>query len=575
MQNYSKTGNLMNKQFIHLHVHSECSLLDGISKPKDLVRKAANFNQPALAITNHGNLFDSIELYKEAKEVGIKPIMGIEFYLADTIPSKDRSFSHITILAQNDKGWRNLNKLVTISNKVGFYYRPRIDIETIAEHSEGLICLSGCMSSKLSKHILNDENTEALAWTTNLKGIFGDRFFIELMDGKVPGEDKIREASRNIARKLGIECVATQDSHYIDKDDWDIHEIACALSNNAKLSDKTMSEGGKRKRFTTNEFWFKSREELSEELTEREKDMTINIAEMCDDYLELGKQRIPQYDNNSLNKLKAMCDSRLKKLEIDNTKYRDRLQIELSDIESASLADYFMIVQDIVSWTKSQDIPVGPGRGSAAGSLVSYLLDITEIDPLEYGLIWERFYNRGRAGSMPDIDTDVCRNRREDVVDYIKTRFGSDRVANIMSLDKFRLRASIRDCARCLEIPLSEVDQVTKNIPHKGIESIEQAEERIPEVAKVFNKYPKLRRAASKISGTKRHLTMHPSAIVVTDENISDGCLPLAYNARRKMMMTGIDMYGLDDLGLLKIDILGLTTATLIGGVVKSVSSRY
>ena len=565
----------MKNKYCSLHTHSSCSLLDAISHPEDLVKKAAKHDQPAMALTNHGNVHDSIEFYKAAKEVGIKPIIGCEFYLVDKIPNKDRDYTHLTILAQNQTGWENLNKLVTVSNRVGFYYRPRIDLSTIQEHSSGLICLSGCMSSRLSKHILNDETDKAMHWSLKLKGIFKKNFFLEVMDGGVPGEDKIRDASRMIAQKLRLETVATQDSHYIEKEDWEAHEVACALSSNAKLSEPTRDDGGKRKRFSTNEFWLKTAEEIAKSLTSREIQMSVEIANMCEDYLTLGQQRIPQYAPDSFEQLKALCASGIRQWNVDKPKYWDRLALELKDIKEANLADYFMVVYDIVQWIRKEGIPIGPGRGSAAGSLVAYLLEITEIDPVQYGLLWERFYNAGRAGSMPDIDTDVCLIRRGEVIDYIRNRFGADRVAHIMSLGKFQLKAAIKDSGRCLEIPLQEIEAATKNIPNKGLDNLTEAEKAIPEVAKLFSNHPKLKRVSNKLHGTAKHLTMHPSAIVVTDEDISKGCIPMTYNAKKKVMMTGVDMHGVEDLGNLKIDILGLKTVTLIGDVLDEIHGGH
>ncbi len=562
--------NISPSKFAHLHLHTEGSLLDAITKPKDAVKKAANFGHSAIAVTNHGNLFDCIPLAKEAKKVGIKPIFGVEVYLTDDIiedkKNKIRSFTHLTLLAKNDEGWVNLKKLVTISNKIGFYYKPRIDLRTIQELNEGLICLSGCMSSKLSKLILENEKKQAMEWANQLKETFPNSFFLEVMDGGIDEEEIIRQASRDIASKLGLETVATQDSHYLHQCDWDVHEVACALSNNSRLDDPTYSEGGRRKRFSTNEFWLKDIGEMSKKLTPRELQMSYEIAEMCEAPTQISKKRIPSYSKDALEQLNSICNKSLQERGLaSNTKYTERLSKEVKDIADADLADYFMIVKDIVDWTKGQDIPVGPGRGSAVGSIVSYLMDITEIDPLEHGLIWERFYNRGRKGSMPDIDTDVCQARRNEVIDYISNKFGEDNVAHIMSLGKFGLRASIRDVGRCMGLSLREIEKVTKLIPAKGMKTIEEVESRIPQVAKLFEKYPDLSKISRRMMGVKRHISTHASAIVVLDEGFTTGSVPMSYNAKEKQMMTGFDMYDLDDLGYLKLDILGLKTATLIG----------
>jgi DNA polymerase-3 subunit alpha len=559
-------------KFAHMHLHSDGSLFDSTLKVSDAVKTASKYEHSAIALTNHGNLFDSIDFYKEARQVGIKPILGMEFYLAENIEEKTRDYTHLTILAQNKKGWENLKRLTTISNKDGFYYRPRIDIKNIENFSDGLICLSGCMSSKLSKLILSNSIHEATYWATHLKSIFKDRFFLELMDGGVPGEDIIRDASRNIGKTLNIPCVATQDAHYLHKDDHDIHEVICALANNSTMLEKTRSEGGRRKRFTTNEFWLKDLSEMSGSLTTEELRMSHEISEICEkDVVEMNINRMPVYDKDSFDKLSKFC---LDKAVNKDDKTKQRLNKELGDIKEANLADYFLIVKDIVDWTRTNDIPINSGRGSAAGSLVVHLLGITEVDPIQYGLMWERFYNVGRKGSMPDIDIDVCINRRAEVISYIGKRFGEDRVSHIMSLDTFGIRACIRDVGRAIGLSKDYLEVITKDIPHKGIKTIDQAKEKVAALKTLLDKNPALDRLAKKALGLKKHLTTHPSAIVIGNNSFYEGDIPMAYNASKQLLMTGLDMYSLEDLGYLKLDWLGLKTVTLIGETERLINSR-
>ena len=564
-------------KFVHLHTHSHYSLLDGLSKVEALVKKAKEFGMEALAITDHGNMHCAVEFYKKAKEAGIKPIIGVEVYMAkgsrlSKISNVDNMRYHLTLLAKNEVGYRNLCKLVTASHLEGFYYKPRIDREILEKYHDGLICLSGCFSGEIAKLLRNGRVEEAEDVAIYYKKIFHEDYYLEIQPHSPEINDKIIELSR----KLGLPLVATQDSHYTLPEDKPIHEVLLAVQTNNRLDGED--------RFTFHDFnvSFKSQEEMANDFKHLPEaiENTVKIAAKCNFEFKLGQTFLPKYEvpdgKDANSHLRELVQERLpKRFSSPTDEIKERLEYELGVIEKTGFADYFLIVQDFINWAKSHGIVVGPGRGSAAGSLVSYVLGITDVDPLKYNLLFERFLNPERI-SMPDIDIDFADRRRDEVLGYIKDKYGEDRVAQIITFGTMAARAAVRDAGRALGLSYSFCDEIARLIPfHVSTEKTANLPKDLESVPELKEKYEhdagakKLLDIAMKLEGVARHASVHACGVVISPQPLVE-YMPLQRSPQdEKAVITQLEMHSVEDLGLLKIDLLGLKNLTIIEETVR------
>ncbi|MDP3012604.1 MAG: DNA polymerase III subunit alpha, partial [Candidatus Subteraquimicrobiales bacterium] len=480
--------------FIHLHTHSEYSLLDGAARIKDLVNRAKDLDMPALALTDHGVLYGAIDFYEAAREAGIKPIIGCEVYVApksrfEKSPRKEDAPHHLVLLAKNNNGYRNLMRLVTLGFFEGYYYKPRVDKELLAQYREGLIALSGCISGEIPKLILAKKIDEAKACALEFRDIFGkENFFLEIQNQMLEEQKIVNEVLVDLSRDLKIPLVVTNDVHYVLKPDHTAQDVLLCIQTGATIGEKNRLE------FQTDEFYLKSVEEMKAALPGLDEALenTLKIAEMCDlslvfDQILLPRYQVPQgYNLDSY--LEKLCEEGLKKRYKEVTpEIRERLNHELKVIKKTGFSGYFLVVWDFVKFAKEKEIRVGPGRGSAAGSLVSYVLGITNIDPLENGLLFERFLNPERL-SMPDIDIDFCYERRNEVIDYVTQKYGEDKVAQIITFGTMKARAATRDAGRVFGLPYGRVDRIAKMVPESvtGI-SLEEALKAVPELRQEYD----------------------------------------------------------------------------------------
>jgi DNA polymerase-3 subunit alpha len=583
----------MASRFVHLHTHSHYSLLDGLAKIDELVNEAGRMEMPALALTDHGNLYGAIEFYKKCKKAGIKPIIGVEAYLAyesllQKRPNIDDKRYHLTLLAQNETGYKNLIQLVTISNLEGFYYKPRMDKELLAKYSEGLIALSGCMASELSRLIERKKNEEAEKVAEEYQEIFGkENFFIEI--GHHPNIENYEEVKKRLiilGNKLKIPLVATQDAHYLKPEDATAQDFLVAIQTNAKITDAN--------RLTMKQDNFSMRS--PEEMEKLFKDMpevienTAIIAERCNLELELGKWVFPKID---LPRGES-AEQYLKKLTLEGyqrkfpektgseEEIKRRMEYELEVINTKGYAPYFLVIADIINWAHQQEI-ITTTRGSAAGSLVSYLIGITNIDPLKYGLPFERFLNPHRP-SPPDIDMDFADDRREEVIEYVKEKYGRDHVAQIGTFGTMMARAAVRDITRALGKPYDFGDRIAKLIPFgtQGFPmTIEQALKIVPELRQMYETEDEVREVidlARKIERCARHVSVHAAGIVISPTKLTD-YVPLQREPNGEKIITQYDMYAIDPdyggIGLLKMDFLGIKNLAILGNSVKLVKKIH
>jgi len=563
--------------FIHLHVHSEYSLLDGACKVSDLVDRAVQLKMPALAITDHGNMFGAIDFYEAAKARGIKPILGYEAYVAQGSrfdkESKNgkETLSHITLLAENIDGYRNLLKLATSAYLEGFYYKPRIDKALLSTHSKGIICLSGCMTSEINRCLLNNRAEEALKVAKEYKDIFGaNHFFIEVQNNKLEQQAKLVSEATAIARKLEVPLVATNDVHYMNRDDATAHDALLCINTGKHLSDV------QRMRFGTNEFYFKNFQEMQDIFQHIPEaiENTVRIADRCNVEMTFGKVHLPKFTppdgmSNSAYLRKLCEEGAVQKYGSLTQIVQERLDYELKVIENTGFVDYFLIVWDFIHFAIQQRIPA-TGRGSGAGSAVAYVLSITNIDPIENDLLFERFLNAERI-SMPDLDIDFCAEGREKVIQYVRGKYGGDRnVAQIITFGTMKAKAVIRDVGRVMDIPLSEVDKVAKLIPNTLNITLKQALEQEPALKTLYENEKHIHDMfdiSKKLEGLCRHASVHAAGMVISDEPLTE-YVPLAKSG--DVVITQFyDEILVDKIGLLKADFLGVRKLTVLDKAVK------
>lgn len=560
----------MAKEFVHLHLHTEYSILDGAARIEPLLERVRDYGMDAVAITDHGNLFGAIEFYKKAKELGLKPIIGMEAYLSATSMEEKKgaeSTYHITLLALNEKGYKNLIKLASLAYLKGFYYKPRIDKKVLKEYSEGLVGLSGCLKGEIPTRILSRDYEGARRALYEYLDIFGrENFYLELMDLGLEENKVVNEGLVELGEKENIKLVVTNDVHYIEKSDFLVQDVLLCIQTGKKLKDE------KRLKFQTREVYLKTPEEMWK-LFEGYEDALLNTLEIRDRVeleLELNPKKVhlPQfhipeeYRDAGEYLRKLVFDGLKRKLGKIDRKYKERLEYELEVIEKMGYPGYFLIIWDIVRWAKSRGIPVGPGRGSAAGSLVLYALDVTEVDPLKYGLLFERFLNPDRI-SPPDVDIDFADYGRDEVIGYIKERFGERSVSQIITFGRMMARAAIRDVGRVLDIPYGEVDKLAKAIPSGNFSLSSYST--IPELKALVEgneKYMEIINIATKIEGLVRNISTHAAGVVIAPGEI-DNFVPL-YRSPDGTISTQYDMNSLENLGLLKVDILGLRTLSIL-----------
>lgn len=624
----------------HLHLHSSYSILDAISKIPDIVKRAREYGHKSMALTDHGTIAGVPEFYKECKKNGIKPIPACEFYMVPDAEQHKKAAAegtgkryayHLILLAMNDEGWRNIKLLTTEASKK-FYYVPRIDYNDLRKHNNGIIALTACLKGIVPHHLDKGEYDVAAEHAKTLRDIFDNRFYLETQDGGLDCQPQINQAMRMLGQKLDIPVVGCQDAHYIDRNDVEAHEAIWAIRTYDTLDNPTEKQGGSRIYYSTREYWLKDFEHMLFEplttengekrmttVTQEEIERTLEIADRIGDITIESKMHLPRYeyipditlgkgcaspshthdshcsdklveppehgetiDLKSFNYLVELVtqgyEKRYKKNFFDAPEeHRARLQKELSDIKEAKLADYFLIIWDIVNWAKSQDIPVGPGRGSAAGSMVAYCLGITGIEPLRYGLIWERFFNRGRIGSLADIDLDFSKKRRDEVIEYIRNRFGHDRVAQMVTFNTLAPKAALKDTAKLLGkqgMSFEDANVMTRFVENK-VENLADAVEKNEKLKEYEEKFPRLFKIAKTLEGCPKSSGKHAAGLIISDEPFSSGCIPLRCDTKNKdQQITEFDGETLDKLGYLKVDVLGLSTMDVVHSIKTDVNER-
>ncbi|ABY94344.1 MULTISPECIES: DNA polymerase III subunit alpha [Thermoanaerobacter] len=566
--------------FVHLHVHSEYSLLDGSCRIKDLIAKTKELNMKAIAITDHGVMYGVIDFYKEAVAQGIKPIIGCEIYVAPR-SMQDREYGidnenyHLVLLAKDMTGYKNLMKIVTVASIEGFYYKPRVDREFLKEHSEGLIALSACLAGEVPSYILRGEYEKAKEAALFYDSIFGrGNFYLELQDHGILEQQKVNKELIRLSKETGIPLVATNDVHYLEKKDAKAHEVLLCIQTGKTIDDED------RMSFPTDEFYLKSPEEMENLFSccKEAIENTEKIADMCNVEFEFNKTKLPKYDLpegvDSCEYLRNLCYEGLyKRYKNPGKEVIERLDYELSVIKQMGYVDYFLIVWDFIKFAKDNGIMTGPGRGSAAGSLVAYTLGITNIDPIKYNLLFERFLNPERV-SMPDIDSDFCYERRQEVIDYVVKKYGKDNVAQIITFGTMAARAVIRDVGRALNYPYAEVDTIAKMIPFELGMTIDKALSLNPELKARYENEEKVKQLidiSRSLEGLPRHASTHAAGVVISKEPLVN-YVPLQKN--EDSIVTQFPMTTLEELGLLKMDFLGLRTLTVIRDTIEMVKKN-
>lgn len=571
--------------FTHLHVHSEYSLLDGMSKINKAPEYVKSLGMDSLAITDHGVMFGIIDFYKSCKKSGIKPIIGCEVYVAprtrfDKDPDRDRNMNHLILLAENMTGYKNLTKIVSAAFTEGFYFKPRVDKELLREHSEGIICLSACLAGAIPRKILNGDYSGAKAEALELRDIFGkDNFYLEIQNHFLDDDKPATQGLVKLAEDIGAPLVATNDAHYIKRSDAKAHDVLLAIQTGSTVDDEN------RMRFANDEFYLKSESEMMELFPDHPEaiENSHKIAERCNVEFEFGEYHLPEFmpPEGMTNKdyLRDLCYDGLERrygseaLQ-DGSIYRDRLESELEVIEKMGYVEYFLIVWDFIHYAKSNDIPVGPGRGSAAGSIVAYSLAITEIEPIKYNLIFERFLNPERV-SMPDIDVDFCIDRRQEVIDYVVQKYGKDKVSQIITFGTLKAKAAVRDVGRALNASYAEADSIAKAIPAELGMTISKALDINRDLRARYETEPLVKNIldmSMAVEGMPRHSSTHAAGIVISKMPL-DEYVPLYMSD--KGLATQFNMTTIEELGLLKMDFLGLRNLTMINEAIQLIKENH
>ncbi len=574
----------MADSFVHLHLHTEYSLLDGAVRMRELMRKAAEFDMPAVAMTDHGNLFGAIEFYQEAERAGIKPIIGCEAYIAPR-SHKEKASSireaayHFTLLAENEIGYRNLVKLITTAHLDGFHYRPRIDKELLAQHSAGLIGLSGCLASEVNSALQANNVQKATQAASEYRDILGkENFFIELHDHGLEEQKWCNAVLPKIAKDLGVGLVAANDVHFLRRDDHDAHDVMLCIGTGKMVQDEARMHYAP-------ELYFKSPAEMRALFKDYPDSITntLAIGERCDLTIEFGRSKYPEYPVPTGQAreayLRELCDKGLQERYGERAKtdsqLRERLSYELGVLERTGFVSYILIVWDFIHFAKGRGIPVGPGRGSAAGSLVAYVLGITDIDPLQFGLIFERFLNPDRV-SPPDIDVDFCEARRSEVLEYVRQKYGERRVAQIITFGKLKAKSVVRDVGRVMGLPYRDADRIARMIPNELGITLDSAAEKNSELKRAIASEPQTKQLfeyAKILEGLSRNAGVHAAGVVIGDRDLSD-YIPLCRDVKGNDVISQYPMGPLNDLGLLKMDFLGLKTLTVIEDTVNLIRKR-
>lgn len=567
--------------FAHLHVHTEYSLLDGSNKIKECVARVKELGMDSVAITDHGVMYGVIDFYRAAKAAGVKPVLGCEVYVApgsrfdkEAVGSGDDRYYHLVLLAENDLGYHNLMKIVSRGFTEGYYYKPRVDLELLKKYNGGLIALSACLAGEVQRNILRGMYEEAKEAAIRYQDIFGEgNFFLELQDHGLSQQRQVNQALLRMSQETGIELVATNDIHYTYAEDEKPHDMLLCIQTGKKLSDE------KRMRYEGGQYYIKSEQEMKElfPYALQALENTQKIADRCNVEIEFGVTKLPKYDvpkgYTSWEYLNKLCYEGLeKRYPAPDDMLKERLEYELSVIKSMGYVDYFLIVWDFIKYAKDHQIMVGPGRGSAAGSIVSYCLGITSIDPIKYQLLFERFLNPERV-SMPDIDVDFCFERRQEVIDYVVDKYGSDRVVQIVTFGTMAARGVIRDVGRVMDLPYAYVDSISKMIPKELNITLQRALKESLEFKKLYEEDPQAKElidASMRLEGLPRHTSMHAAGVVISQKEI-DEYVPLSLGADG-CVTTQFTMTTLEELGLLKMDFLGLRTLTVIRDAVKLAS---
>src|SRR6266436_524916 len=560
--------------FVHLHLHTEYSLLDGAIRMKELMKKAADFKMPAVAMTDHGNLFGAIEFYQEAQRAGVKPIIGCEAYVArgshkDRPGSRREAAYHFTLLAQDETGYRNIVKLITAAHLDGFHYAPRIDKELLSAHAAGLIGLSGCLSGEINSAIQANNLEKARQSAAQYRDILGpENFFMEMHDHGMEEQHLCNRVLPKIARDIGVGLVAANDVHFLRRSDHEAHDVMMCIGTGKMVQDEN------RMRYVP-ELYFKSPAEMHEIFRDFPEAIsnTLEIGERCRFDLEFGHSKYPEYPvpagKTREGYLRELCEQGLRERygerAASDQELRRRLDYELGILEKTGFVSYILIVWDFIHFAKQRGIPVGPGRGSAAGSLVAYVLGITDIDPLQYGLIFERFLNPDRI-SPPDIDVDFCEARRGEVLEYVRQKYGERRVAQIITFGKLKAKSVVRDVGRVMGLSYRDADRVAKMIPNELNITLDSAVEKNPELKRAVATEPATRQLfdyAKVLEGLSRNAGVHAAGVVIADRDLSD-YIPLCRDVKGNDVISQYPMGPLNDLGLLKMDFLGLKTLTVI-----------
>ncbi|NLX84256.1 MAG: DNA polymerase III subunit alpha, partial [Synergistaceae bacterium] len=575
---------MSDKPFVHLHVHSEYSLLDGANKCENLAVATKEMGMNSLALTDHGVMYGCVEFYNKCRGEGVKPILGCEVYVDPNgyTCREGRNQFHLILLAENDEGYHNLMKIVSVANTDGFYYKPRIDHELLAKHSKGIIGASACLGGEIPNLILKGDMEGAISRAGLYRDILGpDNFFLEIQHNSIPEQAIVNKSLTDIARKNNYPLIATNDVHYMRKTDAEWHDVLLCVQTNSNVDDPN------RYRFRGNDYYYRSPEEMWSLFGTELPDSLINtqkIADRCDVTLEMGHYYLPEFplpEGETLESyLRRTAEAGLKKrlkTETPPENYLQRLYYELGVIEQMGFPGYFCIVADIISAAKERGIPIGPGRGSAAGSVTAWSLGITDLDPIKYNLLFERFLNPERI-SMPDIDTDVSDKRRDELIEYIVQKYGSDRVAQIITFDRMKSKGAITDVGRALGVTIPDVRRITKLIPDSlksGITNIPEALIGIPDLKAIYDTEPmvkKLLDISASIEGISRHCSQHAAGVVITPKPIIE-MVPVR-KFGESQIVTQYSMDPIEKLGLVKMDFLGLRTLSVIEGALENIRAN-